>query len=158
MAPQLLHRAVDALARHLGRHQRLGGAKDDEILEREAQGLARAARGRDEPRIDQRADGAARQAQELLHLLHAVLMHYFLAALRVAGFAASTFLAGFFSKLARKASIRSITCPPGSGGAAMVISWPWTFFSIADSTRSRTSSLYAVGSNFSEACCSMSCC
>ena len=65
----------------------------------------------------------------------------------------------FFSRLARSASIRSITCaPPPSGASAIVISWPSTFFCTAASMRSRDLVGVRAGSNFSDACCSISCC
>src|SRR5581483_1859456 len=46
--------------------------------------------------------------------------------------AGAAFAAGLFSRLARNASMRSITWAPPSGGAsATAISWPSTFFWIA---------------------------
>src|SRR5688500_20201117 len=121
----------------------MGGTQNDVVLEREAPRVARPARRRDEARPDQRADGAARKAQELLHLPHAVAVHYFLAAaLRAAGLGAATFFAGFFSRLARSASMRSMTLPPpGSGASASVASWPSTLRCTAASMRARTSSV-----------------
>ena len=75
VAAQLAHRARDALRRNVGLDQRLRGAQHDQVLEREAPRVARAARGRDEAGVDQRADRAARQAQQLLDVAHAVRMH-----------------------------------------------------------------------------------
>ena len=138
MAAQLLHRARDPPARHVGRGERLGGAQHDQILEREQPGIARPARGRDESGVDQRADRAARQAQQLLDVAHAVLVHggrtgcragrlaYRLAAffaagsaccarlggLRVSARGSRAFAGAFFSRLARSASMRSMTCAP----------------------------------------------
>jgi len=116
MTAKLLHRPRDPSMRHLGRGERLGGAQDDQILEGEQPGLARPARGRYEAGLDQRANRAARKLQELLDLAHPILMDYFLAALRVAGSACWARLGGlrvsafgFFSRLARNASIKSIT-------------------------------------------------
>src|SRR5256885_5363185 len=127
MPAKLLHRPRDPATRHIRRHERLCGPQGDQILERKQPRLAWAALGRHESRIDEGADGAARQAQELLDVAHAVALHcglhqlYFLAAFRAAGFAGWLRLAGFFSRLARSASMRSMTCAPASGTSARVI-------------------------------------
>jgi hypothetical protein len=115
-------------------------------------GAARAARGRDETGRDQRTDGAARQVEELSppRARRTDARGYFFAAffagadaLRRCFLGGLACFAGFFSRLARSASMRSITCAPRSGASVSVISWPSTFFCTAASMRSRTSSLYA---------------
>src|SRR6185437_2205527 len=65
--------------------------------------------------------------------------------------------AGAAARLALSASMRSMILPPVSGAASAVISWPATFRSMVSRTRSRTVSLYLVGSNTSVDVWSMSC-
>src|SRR5258706_13645781 len=171
----------DSPGRHLRRGKRLRSPQHDQVLEREQVRLARSARGRNETGVDQAADRAAGQAKQPLDVVHAVLVHcgrtggeyYFFAAFRAAGSgcwarlgalraSASVAFAGagvfFLSRLARSASMRSMTSAPPWGSSAIVISWPSTFFCTPVSIRARTSSVYAAGSNLSEACCSISCC
>ena len=75
MTPQLLHGLCDAFSWHLGGRKGLGGAKNDQILEREPPGVAGAPLGRHEPGLDQRPDRAARQVNQLLDVSHAVFVH-----------------------------------------------------------------------------------
>jgi hypothetical protein len=69
---ELADRARDAPCRNVRVDQRLRSAQHDEVLEREAPCASRAARRRHEACVDQRADGAARQAQQALDIVHAV--------------------------------------------------------------------------------------
>jgi hypothetical protein len=75
VAAQLLDGAGDPLARHVGIRQRLRRAQNDQILKRELPGIARTARGSDEPGLDERANRAARESKELLDVAHAVPVH-----------------------------------------------------------------------------------
>ena len=154
MAAQLLDRAGDPLARHVGVGERLRRAQDDQVLEREQPGVARTARGRYEAGLDERADRAARQSKELLDVAHTVPVHGVVATpagglrrLRRArrdiptvsrpssprappagrawaacasrrAACAGAFAGAFFSRLARSASMRSMTCAPPSGASA----------------------------------------
>ena len=80
------------------------------------------------------------------------------ASLRGPSLAADAFADSVRSRLARSASIRSITLPVLSGSiSATEISCPSTFFWIAAWMRPRCSSVYAAGSKLSDVCCSMSC-
>src|SRR5258706_706356 len=180
-AAKLFQGFRDPPGRHLRRGKRLRSPQHDQVLEREQVRLARSARGRDETGVDQAADRAAGQAKQPLDVVHAVLVHcgrtggeyYFFAAFRAAGSgcwarlgalraSASVAFAGagvfFLSRLARSASMRSMTSAPPWGSSAIVISWPSTFFCTAVSIRARTSSVYAARSDLSEACCSINCC
>src|SRR5882672_5126868 len=165
VAAKLLQRTGDAPRRYFRGGESLRGAQHDQIAKREEPGLARAALRRYVPRVDQALYGAARKVKQSLDVADAVRVRcgrigggdYFFAAflgascsacwarlgaLRSSGVAAFTGAGAFFlSRLARSASIRSMTSAPPSGASAMVISWPSTFFCTAASTRARTSSV-----------------
>src|SRR5215831_14863385 len=162
MAAQLLERAVDAPRGDVRLSQRLRGAQDDQVAEGEEPRLPRPPLGLDEPGVDQALDGAAGEVKQALDVVDAVGMRsglsgagYFLAtffgaassawarlgALRVSSAAFAGAGAFFLSRLARSASMRSMTSAPPSGASTMVISWPSTFFCTAASTRARTSSV-----------------
>src|SRR6267143_190216 len=181
MAAKLFQGFRDSPGRHVRRGECLRGPQHDQVPEREQVRPARPPRGRNETCIDEALDRAAGQVKQPLDLSHSVLVHrgrsaewiYFLATFRAAGSAcwarlgalcasASGAFAGagvfFLSRLARSASMRSMTSAPPWGSSAIVISWPSTFFCTAVSIRARTSSVYAAGSNLSEACCSINCC
>src|SRR5215218_9836763 len=147
MTAQLPHRARDPAPRDFRRPELLGGAQDDQILKGEEPRATRTAIGVHESRLDQRANRTARQTQQLFHIAHAVVAHgarrgYFFAAFLCAGSAGCARLAGlrvsagaalagvavFLPRLARSASMRSMTWAPASGASATVISWPSTFF------------------------------
>src|SRR5690606_14141219 len=136
-------------SRHLRLDEGARRAQHDEVLEGETVFAPRSALGRDEPHVDQSTDGAARQAQDSLHVPHAVGMRhrpvaarYRRLALRADLSACSTRLgplrgpsravealpSSVFCRLARNASMRSMTLPPVSGAASETeISWPSTF-------------------------------
>src|SRR5262249_14188310 len=177
VALQLLQRPGEGPRRNLGVGERLRGAQHDQILEREPPGLARASHGRDEAGVDQALDGAAGEVKQALDVADAVGMRcgvgsrdYLLAAFLGAGSAccarlgalrdSSAALAGagafFLSRLARSASIRSMTSAPPSGASTMVISSPSTFFCTGASAPGPTPAGYVAASCVSAAVFSLS--
>jgi hypothetical protein len=75
LPPQFLQRAHDAAPRHERGGQLLRGAQDDKVLEGEEHRVARAARRGHEAGSHERADDAARKAQQALDIANAILMH-----------------------------------------------------------------------------------
>src|SRR5467141_4933909 len=94
MAAQILERAADAPPGDLGLNEGPRRTQNDEVLKCEAVLAPRTPRGRHEPDADQTANGTARQAQDSLHVPHAVGMH-----LRLLGRLPAACLASCFRRL-----------------------------------------------------------